>query len=144
MRNKILSLVCAIFILAGSFIVPGTNLTPVIAHASDITSFMDGIEVSGSLGNATLEVGKMDDSTEEALDAHKLFLKYRKLAAFITGLMTATAMFCLFWNISKLATSLDNEFSRRRIMMGIATSAIGVALLGSATIILTFFYQFFN
>lgn len=117
-----------------------TAVTP--AFASDITSFLDGITVSGDEGNLVLDPGDMDDG--DPLNAQGLFLKYRSFAAFITGVLTVTAMFILFWNISRLSTSLDNEFSRRRLIVAIAVSGISVALLGSATLILAFFYQFLN
>lgn len=129
-----------IFSLFLAVILVFATVTPVFA--SDITSFLDGITVSGEEGNLVLDPGEMEDG--DTLDAQDLFLKYRSFAAFVTGILTATAMFALFWNISRLATSLDNEFSRRRLTVGIAVSAISVVLLGSATVILAFFYQFLN
>lgn len=117
-----------------------TTVSP--AFASDITSFLDGIQVTGEEGSLVLDPGEMD--SEDGLDEQALFLKYRSFAAFVTGILTVTAIFALFWNISRLSTSLDNEFSRRRLTIAIAVSAVSVALLGSSTVILAFFYQFFN
>ena len=113
-------------------------ITP--AYAKDIESFMEGIGVTDS----GFEEGSLDgsDGTHD-LDANSLFAKYKDIAAFITGILTITSLFALFVNIGKLSTTLSNEFSRKRTIVGIATSAIGVALMGGATIIIAFFYQFF-
>ena len=76
------------------------------------------------------------------MDVPALFMKYKNLAAFITAILTATSLFSLFFFISKLATALDNDFSRKKAIAGIATSAIGVALMGSLTFVIAFFYKF--
>lgn len=84
----------------------------------------------------------IDVSKNEKMDIPSIFSKYRTFAAFVSGILTATAMFMLFYNVSKLSTALDNEFFRKRTITGIAVSAISVGLLGSATLILSFFYKF--
>ena len=84
----------------------------------------------------------IDVSENEKMDIPSIFSKYRTFAAFVSGILTATAMFMLFYNVSKLSTALDNEFFRKRTITGIAVSAISVGLLGSATLILSFFYKF--
>lgn len=112
-------------------------------YASDINTILNGItlEDSGSSG-----VVLKDDvlSNEDNLDFTKIFLKYKTVASFITAGLTITSLFMLFVNIGKLSTSLDNEFSRKKVMVGIATSAVGVAIMGSSTIVIAFFYQFFG
>lgn len=112
-------------------------------NASDINTILNGItlEDGGSSG-----VVLKDDvlSNEDNLDFAKIFLKYKTVASFITAGLTITSLFMLFVNIGKLSTSLDNEFSRKKVMVGIATSAVGVAIMGSSTIVIAFFYQFFG
>jgi len=86
---------------------------------------------------------KQATSSSSSFNEEKLLDKYKELATFITAILTATSIFALFYFISKLSlTAGSHEIIRKRAIMGIATSAVGVALMGSATIILAFFYNF--
>ena len=112
------------------------------AYAS---SGIDGIFnqiIGADSGNLTT---RKAGSSATALDEGKLLDKYKDLATFITAILTSTSFFSLFYFISKLSlTAGSHEIIRRRAIMGIATSAAGVALMGSSTIILAFFYDFFR
>lgn len=85
---------------------------------------------------------KKPSSSSSSIDEGKLLDKYKDLATFITAILTATSLFSLFYFVSKLSLAAGaHEMIRKRAIMGIATSAVGVALMGSATIILAFFYN---
>ena len=116
-------------------------LTAVVpAYAQGITSFLDGIQVKDNAGKTVIDDNGWKGTAQ--MDVPALFMKYKNLAAFITAILTATSLFSLFFFISKLATTLDNDFSRKKAIAGIATSAIGVALMGSLTFVIAFFYKF--
>ena len=68
--------------------------------------------------------------------------KYKGIATVVTGFATVTAFLGMIFSMSKLATAGDNEQARKKAIMGILTSGIGVALLGSATVIIGFFWNF--
>lgn len=132
-----------------------TFICPIVvpAYAGDyghesqgLDTMLDGLTVEKDAnGNTVMNTEQWDNPDErDKMTFSKLFEKYRTLAAFITGILTITSLFALFFFISKYGHALDNEFSRRRAIAGIATSAVGVALMGSATMVLAFFYQFLN
>ena len=130
LTGKCILMLLLVFVLSFCSVVP--------AYASDIGTFLDGaVEADGTIGSV------MDDESGDSLNPSGLFAKYQNIAAFITGMLTITSLFALFYNISKLSTTLSNEFSRKRTIVGIATSAAGVALMGSATLLIAFFYQLF-
>lgn len=68
--------------------------------------------------------------------------KYKGIATVVTGFATVTAFLGMIFSMSKLAAAGDNEQARKKAIMGILTSGIGVAFLGSATIIIGFFWNF--
>lgn len=68
--------------------------------------------------------------------------KYKGIATVVTGFATVTAFLGMIFSMSKLATAGDNEQARKKAIMGILTSGIGVAFLGSATVIIGFFWNF--
>lgn len=111
---------------------------PAYASSSGIDGLFNQI-IGTESGNIT---PKKAGSSSNTIDEGKLLDKYKDLATFITAILTATSLFSLFYFISKLSlTAGAHEMIRKRAIMGIATSAVGVALMGSATIILAFFYN---
>lgn len=139
MKKKLLNILLS-FMLVFSITTP--------TYASDITSFLDSIKIDGSGENGkdkvyTLNPGELETKGDE-LDAKGLFLEYRKIAGFITAILTMTSLFILFYYISKLSHSIDNDFMRKQAIVGIATAGAGVVLMGGATAIIAFFYQFFS
>lgn len=106
---------------------------------NNATSFLDGISYSkgGSGGSSSLQV-KVGDGQDT--DFNGLMTRYKNIILAFTGILTITCFGAMILQITKLAASGDNEQARRKAIMGILTTGIGVALLGSATIVIGFFY----
>lgn len=97
------------------------------------TGFLDGIEISDD-GKLTTDVGDKETNFNGILN------RYKNIIMAFTGILTVTCFAAMILQITKLAASGDNEQARRKAIMGILTTGIGVALLGSATIVIGFFY----
>lgn len=109
------------------------------SSGNNATSFLDGISYSkgGSGGSSSLQV-KVGDGQDT--DFNGLMTRYKNIILAFTGILTITCFGAMILQITKLAASGDNEQQRRKAIMGILTTGIGVALLGSATIVIGFFY----
>ncbi len=103
------------------------------------TSFLDNITYKNDSGDnkATLSV-QVGDASDR--DWNNMLTRYKNIIMAFTGVLTITCFGAMILQITKLAASGDNEQARRKAIMGILTTGIGVALLGSATIVIGFFY----
>lgn len=108
-------------------------------NSNNATGFLDGITYNkgsnGSAGKLNVKVGDGQDT-----DFNGLMSRYKNIIMAFTGILTITCFGAMILQITKLAASGDNEQARRKAIMGILTTGIGVALLGSATIVIGFFY----
>lgn len=113
--------------------------TPFVSYANaGITATGDGSGITITGADFPQMTGDVDivDLATEPLN------KYKGIATVVTGFATVTAFLGMIFSMSKLATAGDNEQARKKAIMGILTSGIGVALLGSATVIIGFFWNF--
>lgn len=108
-------------------------VTYVYADTNAATGFTDIISI-GSDGKIT-----QNESSEKA-DFADISNRYKNIIMAVTGFLTLTCFAAMILQITKLAASGDNEQARRKAIMGILTTGVGVALLGSATIVIGFFY----
>lgn len=139
--------VCMLALFMGVFFgapVRQAALPVVQAEAAQVTGnnatgFLDGITYNkgsnGSAGKLDVKVGDGKDT-----DFNGLMSRYKNIIMAFTGILTITCFGAMILQITKLAASGDNEQARRKAIMGILTTGIGVALLGSATIVIGFFY----
>lgn len=98
----------------------------------------DGITISGGHFPSMVNPDNPADLVAQPLN------KYKSIATIVTGFATVTAFLAMIFSMTKLSTAGDNEMERKKAIMGILTSGIGVALLGSATIIIAFFWNLFK
>lgn len=103
---------------------------------AEATDFLDGIQYNNDSDGGSLEV----TISEEGTDFNGIMNRYKNIIMAFTGILTITCFGAMILQITKLAASGDNEQARRKAIMGILTTGIGVALLGSATIVIGFFY----
>ena len=117
----------------------GGSTTGGSSSGNKATNFLDNITYSGGSGNnkATLNV-QVGDASDR--DWNNMLTRYKNIIMAFTGVLTITCFGAMILQITKLAASGDNEQARRKAIMGILTTGIGVALLGSATIVIGFFY----
>lgn len=108
-------------------------ITYVYADTNSATDFTKIISI-GSDGKIT-----QNQSTGKA-NFSDISERYKNIILAVTGFLTLTCFGAMILQITKLAASGDNEQARRKAIMGILTTGIGVALLGSATIVIGFFY----
>lgn len=101
---------------------------------AEATDFLDGIQYNNEGGSLDVTV------SEEGTDFNGIMNRYKNIIMAFTGILTITCFGAMILQITKLAASGDNEQARRKAIMGILTTGIGVALLGSATIVIGFFY----
>lgn len=104
------------------------------AQASD---FLDGMQVTDE---GTFNPGKAN-SKEEKINYKQALDKYKEIISFFTGILTVTSFAAMIWNFAKLSMAGDNEQERKRAIISILFCGIGVALMGSATIIIGFFWN---
>ena len=101
---------------------------------AEATDFLEGIQYDNTGG--TLDVQVSEDGT----DFNGIMTRYKNIIMAFTGILTITCFGAMILQFTKLAAAGDNEQARRKAIAGILTTGIGVALLGSATVIIGFFY----
>ena len=113
--------------------------TGVTSGDNKATSFLDGIEYKPGTGNdkASLDVAVGDENDR---NWNNMLTRYKNIILAFTGVLTITCFGAMILQITKLAASGDNQQARSKAIMGILTTGIGVALLGSATVVISFFY----
>lgn len=136
MKKIVVSILFFLCVLIGTFNSPFI----MEAHAG-------GISFSGSGNKIEISGGNFPSMSEE-VDAVEIvkepFEKYKSIAVAITGFATVTAFLSMIFSMAKLSTAGDNEMARKKAIMGILTSGIGVAILGSSTMIIAFFWDLFS
>lgn len=109
-----------------------TPVTPVVQ--AEATDFLDNIQYDNGSGSLTVDVA------QEGTDFNAIMGRYKNIIMAFTGILTITCFGAMIWQITKLAAAGDNDQNRRKATMGILTTGVGTALLGSATIVIGFFY----
>lgn len=138
MKKVLLFLMCLMFFTS---VIPGFSLVqPAYAGGLGITfeNNGDGIVIGGGEFPDMTDDASPEDLVQAPLD------KYKSLATIITGFLTVTAFLSFIFCITKLSTAGDNDALRRKAIMGILTSGIGIALMGSATLFIVFFWNLFE
>lgn len=119
--------------MASNFGIDNYFVTYAQANPNSATDFTNIISI-GSDGKIT-----QNQSAGKA-DFADISNRYKNIIMAVTGFLTLTCFAAMILQITKLAASGDNEQARRKAIMGILTTGVGVALLGSATIVIGFFY----
>lgn len=109
-------------------------VAPVVQAEASATNFLDGIKYDNGSGKLDVQV------SEEKTDFNGIMTRYKNIIMAFTGILTITCFGAMILQFTKLAAAGDNEQARRKAIAGIMTTGIGVALLGSATVIIGFFY----
>lgn len=104
----------------------------------EATTNGDSITISGANFPSMTGNSNIVDLAKGPLD------KYKSIATIVTGFATVTAFLAMIFCFTKLSMAGDNEQERKKAIAGILTSGIGVALLGSATLIIGFFWKLFK
>lgn len=135
MRKKIngLMLVLLVSVFSGLFHV----VEPAWATERTINASASG----GSITITGQHFPKMTGDSDFTEVMNEPLEKYKSLATIVTGFGTVTAFLAMIFCFTKLSAAGDNEQARKRAIAGIFTSGIGIALLGSATIIIGFFWK---
>jgi hypothetical protein len=91
-------------------------------------------------GNGSVTV--VDGNNTNAMNMGGVVQKYQSIATVITGILTVTMFIFMLIQFTKLGAAGDNESARKKAINGILTTGIATALLGGATIIIGFFWNF--
>lgn len=70
--------------------------------------------------------------------------KAKEIVQVLTGICTCIALGFFIYNITRLATNADNEKGRKSARDGILWSGITLAIFGSLTMFVAFFWNFFS
>ena len=95
-----------------------------------ITPPSESVDGSISIGVGGETTGTMADS------AKAIFTKYKAIAAVISGICVITAIISLFFQLTKLGASGDNEIKRRSAIIGILFSGGVLTAFGGLSILL--------
>lgn len=114
---------------------------PTVAQASDNTEFKVNPD-----GLVTITGGKYQslNETDNTKIINSVLQKYKMIAVVITGFCTITVFLFLILMFTKLSVAVDDSNKRKIAIGGILTTCIAIALLGSSTIIIGFFYSAFK
>ena len=105
----------------------------------------DGSGGNGSTGIGNIDIGtdgSVSFSGQNSQDATVtgVISRGKTIVGYILGICLIVSLGFLILNITKFAKSGDNEQERRRAVSGIATTVLGIALLGAASFIYAFAY----
>lgn len=108
----------------------------VYADTSGLGDIWNNMDISqGEDDSISFNVGDVgNESTKK--DFNYLLSKYKTLCMIVTSLLTLTAFLGMIVEISKLSMAGDNDKKRKMAISGILFSGIGLALMGSATLII--------
>lgn len=115
----------------------GNNIIyTVYADTSGLGAIWNNMNISqGDDDSISFNVGDVgNESTKK--DFNYLLSKYKILCMIVTSLLTLTAFLGMIIEISKLSMAGDNDKKRKIAISGIMFSGIGLALMGSATLII--------
>lgn len=115
----------------------GNNIIyTVYADTSGLGAIWNNMNISqGDDDSISFNVGDVgNESTKK--DFNYLLSKYKILCMIVTSLLTLTAFLGMIIEISKLSMAGDNDKKRKIAISGIMFSRIGLALMGSATLII--------
>lgn len=135
-------MICSVVLLL-LFAIPVFSVT----QSSPVSEAYAGISASAGEGGIVISgdnFPNMVDPENPAELIEKPLNKYKSIATIVTGFATVTAFLAMIFSMTKLSMAGDNDAERKKAIMGILTSGIGVALLGSATIIIAFFWNLFD
>lgn len=115
----------------------GNNIIyTVYADTSGLGAIWNNMNISQNDDDSiSFNVGDVgNESTKK--DFNYLLSKYKILCMIVTSLLTLTAFLGMIIEISKLSMAGDNDKKRKMAISGIMFSGIGLALMGSATLII--------
>ena len=140
MKRIYIGMVFCVLFLLNSIMPVGipfeNNQGPVtIAYANNFDPFSN-IEVDDN----GMDIGS---STDE-MDLKTVLEKYKGALYFGAGIIVITAFTMLFYNLYRLSVSGDNDRKRQAAISGIMISGIGIALLGSFSIIAGLLFGLFQ
>ena len=147
MIKKKLFMVMMVFCLIFTFAAQSNQIFPITyAYAKESSQGVDSLWNGMSMSkDGVLNPGDAFESADDDVEIRNNILgKYKTLLLFATGILTITAFAGMIFNISKLSISGSNDAARQKAIMGILFSGIGIALMGSATIIIGVFYNAFR
>lgn len=107
-----------------------------VAHADDIWDI--------KIENGELNQGANSKDKDGVAQVNDMLDKGKFIAMAITGGAAIVAFIFMIIQITKLVGAGDNDQARRKAIGGILTSGIGLALLGSATMVIGFFWNVFK
>lgn len=131
-------LLSLMFFMAVAPITQQMGLSNELGMTSVYAAGLDDISISPD-GKVTFSGEDTETATVSGvLDRSKTIVSY------VLAICTILCIAFLIISITKFAKSGDNEQERRKAVAGIATTIIGVALLGSATFIYNFAFNMLN
>ena len=137
--KKIITLLILLLCLVGSnanLYISNNIVCIVYADTSELGGIWNNMEISqGDDNSMSFNVGDIgNESTKK--DFSYLLNKYKTLCMIITSFLTITAFLGMIIEISKLSIAGDNEKKRKMAISGILFSGLGLAFMGSATLII--------
>jgi len=122
-------------------------MIPTQAFAADPASTgADGVTVTmGEDGGIEIDSAgevNFDSGKKGAWD--EIFKRYKSIIVAFSGIATLTMMAAFVFLFMKLGATSGNEKERRSTITGILFTGIACAMLGSVTIIMSFFYNSFG
>ncbi len=149
---SVILVMALMFALGGGFVANGgASLTGTVTAYADPTpgGTSDGSTSTGasnSMFNGILNSnGEVIPATDQGTNNDKqlsgLVNRYQKIASIICGILAVTMFILMLLQFTKLGAAGDNEQARKRALGGILTTGIATALLGSASVVIGFFWN---
>ena len=141
-RIMIMFLLLFCFQLSGQI----TSFSPVVitAEAGDLDdgsgNHLDFWSSMNVTDDGTFDPGVANDS-DATIEGDGILSKYKGVIALFCGILTITAFAFMIFCFTKLSVAGSNDMARRNAIRGILTSGIGIALMGSATILIGAFWN---
>lgn len=122
----------------------GFSLSPVVAaqaaEGEDVGSVFDDYVNVGNGSNAgQITVGNKVEGDEQV---GNLVSKTKAIAQIILGIATVVSICSLVVCIAKMALAGSNEANRKKAQTGILWSGIALAMFGSLSVVVGFFWSF--
>ncbi len=138
------------FVLGGGFAVNVSGATPgfgaVVSYAGPTDGTDTNTGAANSMFNGILNNnGEIIPAQNQGANNDKqlsgLVNRYQKIASIICGVLAVTMFIFMLIQFTKLGAAGDNELARKKSISGILTTGIATALLGSASVVIGFFWN---
>jgi hypothetical protein len=146
MKQKMLAVLLLMAVLVSAFggLVPQANVqntltSPVMAHAAN--DFWDVEIVDGTLKVGGNALGATPAEGSGAVNMEEGFNRVKTLIMMFTGFCALLSGAFLIFAITKLGASGGDPSKRSKAITAIICSGVGLALLGSSTLIIGFFWN---